>query len=237
MPDKIAILTVAFRERNFIQACIKQFAGFELRHLIVCSNTPWHGHHDRDDTYNIARKSGADAVLYNFSSDAQQRNYGLRYLQSEGYDWALIVDADEFYTQENINKLLNSLSDRHNVVRAPNMSVYWKTPEYLINPDPQPDLPIVAIKTDQKFSWSRLSDANLGGLTDAHFHHLSYVRSNYDMRVKMDISEHTNEVVPNWYNDVWMTWTPEKINLHPVVPHQFASTSYKPVPNEIRSLL
>lgn len=237
MNSKIAVLTVAFRERNFITACVNQFKNFDLHHLVVCSNTPWHGQHDRDDTYELALKAGAEAVLYNFTSDAQQRNYGLRYLKSKGYDWALVVDADEFYTRSNIKKLINSLSDRYNVVRAPNMSVYWRSPEYLIMPDPQPDLPIVAIKTDQEFSWSRLSNANLSGLTDAHFHHLSYVRTNYDMRVKMDISEHSNELVPNWYNDVWMTWRPGNNNLHPVVPSQFSTTIYHPVPDEIRGLL
>jgi hypothetical protein len=234
---KIGALTLAFRERDFIKANIKQFDGVDIHHLVVCSNTAWHGDYQRDRTYEFARHAGADVVIQNFGADAQQRNYGLRHLAREGCDWALVVDADEFYTKRNIYKLIDCLDDQYDVITAPRMSVYWKTPEYRIIPDPQPDNPIVAIKTDKEFSWSRLSDEKNRTTTSAHFHHLSYVRSDKEMKIKMGVSEHVGEWIEGWYPNVWEAWTPESENLHPVVPSQFQKTIIRPVPDEIMELL
>lgn len=234
---KTAVLTSVFNEPRLIKGCLEQFYPFDLEHIVICSNSPWRGNWPKDNTDEIAENYEATVLRGEWNSDSEQRNFGLNFLRENNFDWTLIVDSDEFYTEEDINVLLNSIDNNYDVIIAPNMSVYWKTYEWLILPDPQPDNPIVAMKTDQKFSWSRLSDSQKRKSTRAHLHHLSYVRNDEAMKMKIDISEHKEEILSNWYNEVWLDWKPGDKYLHPVIPSQFFETIYRPLPKEIQILL
>jgi hypothetical protein len=115
------------------------------------------------------------------------------------------------------------------------MDVYWRTPDYKIVPV-QHDNPIVAIKTDQEFNFSRLSSV-LSMQSHARLHHMSYVRSDEEMLAKIHSFEHHFEVLGDWYERVWKHWKPEDKNLHPVVPEQFGMAIREPAPDEILELL
>lgn len=242
MNNNVAVLTVAFRAQRFIKANTEQFKKNNLLHLVVEGVGPWRGTLPRDRTFMIAARNGAYVMTTKEKDDASQRNDGLEWLRKRGYEWALVVDSDEFWTQENINKLLGDLTtdmdltDDVDVITAPNMHVYWKDWNHRIHPDPQPDNPIVAIRTDQKFSWSRLSDAKRRKTTEAEFHHLSYVRTNDEIQEKILTSEHAHEIYPNWYDSTWRAWEDGMRNLHPVIPEIFAYTTIDPVPEEIKDL-
>lgn len=236
----VGVLTVAFKAERFYKQNIDQFIGV-LPHFIVCAKTSWHGKLKDDTTITKILSYGYGAVntiVGDYTSDAAQRNAGLRYMGRNGFDWAIIVDTDEFWEREKINILLQDIkkySAYVDAISAPNMHVYWKTWEDRIWPDPQPDNPIVAIKTNKEFTWSRLSEGTQRAQTEADFHHLSYVRTDEEVREKMIISEHSHEFVKNWYEEVWKNKN-RTHDLHPVVPSQFAYTEKRPIPEELQEL-
>jgi hypothetical protein len=65
-------------------------------------------------------------------------------------------------------------------------------------------------------------------------HHLSYVRRDSDMWKKVSSFEAAKEFdVQAWYDNVWLKWTPDMENLHPVVPHQFKRATLNPMPEAL----
>lgn len=236
MNNKVGVLTVAYKAERFMAANIRQFRSFGLPHYVVCSDRPWRGEGNNDMTMDIVEEEGANLVYINSGVDHQQRNHGLAHMKMQGIEWALVVDTDEFWEEKELYFLLKSLKDDVDVVRAPNMHVYWKTMGLRIQPDPQPDNPVVAIRTNQQFKFSRLTDARNGWTTGAEFHHFSFVRSDEEMRQKISGSEHNHEWIPEWYEKIWTGWTLGDPNLHPVVPSQFADVVFDPAPNEILEL-
>lgn len=56
-----------------------------------------------DGTVSVSRKYKAEVIKHQFKSYADQRNYALT--QAQGYDWVLMIDADEIVEPELINEL------------------------------------------------------------------------------------------------------------------------------------
>ena len=239
----IAVLTVAFNEPEFIVPCIKQFDGFNFPHLILVSKKPWRGNHIMDETWVLAKtyNQNGEVIIDEWPGQAEQFNYGLELLESEGIDWALIVDADEFYTPEDIGRLVGQIRNTdYDAILATHMDVYWKTPEYKVIPD-QNDMPVIAIKTSKRFKNKReVEDTVI--TTNAHravtLHHLSYVRTDKGMKKKIDSFEHSGEFDrEQWYNDVWIWWNPDAKFLHPTVPPKFEQALYNPIPDELQRVI
>jgi glycosyltransferase involved in cell wall biosynthesis len=241
---KIGIITVAFNEQDFIVPCIKQFDGFNFPHLVLVSNKPWRGMYEMDNTWVLAKMANSDPenVIVDYWPDqATQFNYGLELLEKDGFDWALIVDADEFYTAEDIGRLVGRIrTTEYDAIYASFMNVYWKSPEYQLFPD-QEDYPIIAIKTNKRFKDKRHVESNVittGTPTDLTLYHMSYVRTNEQMKKKIKTFEHSHEFdTDRWYEDTWTWWKPGHKFLHPVIPSQFEGTIEKPAPDEIRNLI
>ena len=54
---------------------------------------------------------------------------------------------------------------------------------------------------------------------DLLYEHPSYVRSdNEKMRLKIEAHRETEPIIGDWYNNVWLGWTPETKNFHPTNP-------------------
>jgi hypothetical protein len=54
-------------------------------------------------------------------------------------------------------------------------------------------------------------------------HHLSYVRSDEEVREKLRMFDHAHEVVPGWFERVWKGWDadPKMEDLHPTKPEAY----------------
>jgi glycosyltransferase involved in cell wall biosynthesis len=223
---KIGILTVAYREEYFIADCVNQFKGRGFQHLVLVSDTPWHGEREpMDETVELAERVGAKVIVSDWSTEAEQRNYGLKELREN--DWVLIVDADEEYEKGSVDSLLTFLETANlPAYGIGKIATYWKTKEYRIDPPESGGL-IVAVKPTVQFYDKRCVSSEWDFLPeDIVMHHYSYVRDDLGMRRKIATFEHANEIVPNWYEEVWCKWTPESQNLHPVHPESFARAIY-----------
>jgi glycosyltransferase involved in cell wall biosynthesis len=239
----IGIITVAFNEPDLIGPCIKQFDGFNFPHLVLVSKKPWRGDYVMDETWAKAKMylRNGQVIVDEWPNQAAQFNFGLHLLHEEGVDWALIVDADEFYTPEDIGRLVGQIrTTQYDAILATNMDVYWKSPEYKIIPD-QYDYPVIAIKTNKRFKDKRHVESDVT-TTNTHgditLHHMSYVRTNEQMKKKIKTFEHSHEFnTDQWYEDIWLWWEPDHIALHPVVPPLFKQATYNPAPKVISELI
>lgn len=217
---KIGILTVAYREERFIKDCIRQFRGVG-KHLCLISDTPWHGEKEpMDKTPEIAENEGAEVIISDWVSEAKQRNWGVERLKD--YDWILIVDADERYDKTSIDNLLKFLEEAElPAYGIGRLKTYWKTTDYVIDPEESGGL-IVAIRPTVRFTDKRCIDSQWDFLPkNIIMHHYSYVRTDNEIKRKLSTFEHACEIIPNWYNNIWLKWTPEMENLHPVNPSSF----------------
>lgn len=240
---RIGVVTVAFNEPEFIGPCIKQFDGFFFPHIVLVSKKPWRGDYVMDDTWLRAKMAlqNGEVITDVWPGQAEQFNAGLEILAAEGVDWALIVDADEFYTPSDIGRLVGQIRNtKYDAITATHMDVYWKSPEFLLLPE-QYDYPIIAIKTNKRFKSKRHVESSVtttSSSPDIRLQHMSYVRTDNQMKKKIECFEHSHEFdTETWFNNVWMPWNDTSRNLHPVVPTQFQGTVYKPAPKEVLELL
>lgn len=169
-------------------------------------------------------------------TDEAQRNACADKAAADGYDILMIQDSDEFYSNRDFQNIIDYLTE------CPNYDVYtcawlcfWKTPEYCIVNNQGSDIvgnPQIAInlKRGVRFRRMRTPDStNYVHIDNALCYHMSYVLTNDECLQKIKTWGHSYQFdTDKWYRDVWLAWTPDKINLHPIAPSDW----YKAVPCE-----
>jgi glycosyltransferase involved in cell wall biosynthesis len=222
---RVAVCTVAYNEAEWIRACILQFKPWIDRHVVLVSSRPWCSAGGRDDgTARLARESGAEVHVEYWQSEAEQRNWGLRLLAD--YDYVLIVDADELYSQSAIRETLAALArDQDPYFRVAEMQTYWKTPDYVCAPPGAWRSPIVAVSPGRaRFRKQRQVELLSGdrppaGRIPVTLHHMSWVKSDIKVREKLETFSHASEIRPGWYENIWLKWTPETNDLGDMAPY------------------
>lgn len=222
MGKRIAVCTVAFEEERFITGCIKQFRGLVDAHIVLHSSISWAGVECQDRTKELAEEAGATVVSMAWDTEAEQRNFGQSILSE--FDWILVVDADERYTQEDAKKLVDFLetaeADAYGMGRV---ITYWRDWEHCVEPEESPGL-IVAVKPHVSFTYLRCIDSDWRHLPkDIVTHHGSYIRTDSEMHQKVTNFGHAHEIQPTWYEDKWIAWGDDNDirDLHPVYPEIF----------------
>lgn len=250
---KIAVLTIAFNEPQYIAPCIDQWKGIVASHLVLVSKRTWNGtEHEGDTTAETATKMGADVVDGSWKSEADQRNYGLSLLKD--CDYVIINDADEFYTLEDRYRLIRTIQeDRqrrpgYTIRRGNTMLTYWKTHEYVIDP-PDQHLPTIVVDPNKvictehrQFALSKpVRDPGVRyseecGELKVQMHHFSWVRTDEQVKEKIAAYSHADIVSPDWYESVWLKWTPGDMKVRPYGREQSIAV-YRPAPQEITDLV
>jgi len=192
-------------------------------------------------TKSIVDKVGVDNITYMepdieattdpMKNDALVRNAVIERMQKDGFRWAWIVDADEFYCDVDADKLWKFFFDI--VANRPDVCgggckwyTYWRSVHYKVEPM-EPYIPDIIARTDMRFGSSR-------GIIDRSrmffvppeictIRHYSWAKSPSDIKRKISTWGHVNEVSPHWYNDVFMQWKPDSgmTYLHPTSPKDY----------------
>lgn len=217
---KIAVCTVARKEERFIGTCVDQFIPFVDTHLVLVSDVSWTGNEEEDDTARIAEDAGAIVIRGVWETEQQQRNFGQEFLKD--HDWILIVDADERYTPEVISEWIKFLetaeADAYGMGRV---ITYWKDWAHRVDPEESPGL-IIAVRPNVTFTHLRSVSGHWTHLPESIVcHHGSYVRTNAEMKRKIENFGHAHEIVPGWYENKWLNWNEDSTDLHPVHPEIF----------------
>jgi glycosyltransferase involved in cell wall biosynthesis len=251
-----AILTICLNEADIIRSCINNWKGKVDKHLVLLSTLPWNGSPvEADETYRIAKEAGAEVIMRYWEDEAEQRNWGLAYLYK--YDYVLIVDPDELYTEESQIILLNRLNDPLdyvNRVKKPlpafaceEMVTYWKTTDYILDPKDS-HLPIIAIDPKQvRFTEKRACRMKAEGsgfvsscepISGVITHHMSWVKTDSKVKEKIEAYAHAHDFNTDyWFENVWKKWTPD--SMMEVRPYGIEKSVavFKPAPKEIVDLM
>jgi hypothetical protein len=201
--------------------------------LILIANAPWNGpQRSTQSTLQCLTsfpdpQKKIDVVRGNWKSETQQRNEGLRLLNKLGIQYCLAIDADEVY---------DPLQLRRMMIFAPclpevdcwhiSMVTYWKSIRYRVDP-PEQFQPIVLIHVGHaRFVEHRNAKGDRHAQIPSHvavMHHLSYARSDEEVRTKIHSFSHAAEVKPDWYERVWKGWDADHTleNLNPAYPEAY----------------
>jgi len=165
-------------------------------------------------------------VVGYWKNEAEQRNAGLKLLRDNKIDWCLIVDDDELYNLGQLKKVKYMLENySEHAAYLIYHQIYWKNRETIIE-GIFGSFPTIA-RTDGtvNFNENRMIKVNSGhtwfslSVESILCHHMSYVRSDVEMKRKIESFSHADEIDPDWYEKVWLGDVVE--NLHPSAGPRF----------------
>ena len=173
--------------------------------------------------------------------DEDTRNSLLKAARGQQFDWIIIQDADEFYSDESwrvlIGYLKSSRSQSQSVINVP-LYTFWKTPSFVIE-EPHHGMKAgqacFAINCKHKeiqFTFSRTTNANSIHYIDEPCYHYSYVLSDQEVKNKIKTWAHSNDFfIPNlWYQIKWKRWHQSSQYLHPGSPWLWRRAIRFPLP-------
>jgi len=240
---RVAVLTICYNEEETIGQVIKNWEGLAHKHLVLHTDKPWNGIDlPPDRSEEIVRSfKNTEFLRLPWKSEMDQRNWGLAYLYD--YDYVLIVDADEFYTQKDQDTILsrlgvkNDFEDNQWCYRIPLIETYFKSLDYRLDP-PDGHQPVVAVDPKKVvFTDSRLvSTPYQIPIEGTAMHHATYLRNEKRLRSKLTQFEHCDQVRKNWMEEIYKKWTPEMENVRSYGSEQ-SKAIYNPAPQEIKDLI
>lgn len=247
LTTKLSTLRFFFKPRKFVaqyklffgdewlEASVDSVARYMYKILFVVSDVAW-----GDDVQNpkikgdnlepvlekIKAKYPDKVIVLKGSWNAQLAHVqaGLDYIKQNIPEatHCLYIDGDEIYTEKQITDVL-ALSKKiktFNCAIRINYNTYFKTIYYKIYPNKYPvHLVLFPLQKWVQYRDARNVNAKIIDRRDLLYEHPSYVRSdNEKMRLKIEAHRETEPIIGDWYNDVWLGWTPETKNFHPTNP-------------------
>lgn len=128
MNKKIGILFCGYNTEEYVKQSLSSFIGRE-NFIISAVSVPFSEYADQDDfedeTTNILRGFLDKGDIHNlvtaprFISEADARNLALNYLTDQKVDYIWLVDADEIYTDEDIDNICK-------FVESDSVNFWWR---------------------------------------------------------------------------------------------------------------
>ena len=235
---KFCSMILAYNEEEIIKGCLDGLQ--DLDNFVVISK-PWFGKHKNfDKTEEIARSMNAIIIRKDFREERDERNHIMEIAQERGYDYVFIIDSDEYYTREDIQKSIKFIEENADIKRfnVGTCKYLWKNENWEIVPRYNNIIPM-CYRSDMRFSGLRNIVVLASELKiipeDIIMYHFSYAGSSKRMRMKMEHFSHATEMNLSWIEDVYEKWIPEMENLHPSInaPHRFKKAIPFVCPNDI----
>lgn len=178
---------------------------------------------------------GANVIRKDFESQLDERNWGMSFLQNKGYKYILIFDADEYYLKQDIPEMIDFINTYKNeAFNSSNQDyIYWKNENWHVRHGGF----TICLRADMRFVQGdrTIQSKDIKELPDwILMHHFSYARTDEEMKVKITTRDFSRYLRKNWYDNVWLKWTPEMRNLGPVSAEVFPITlKTTDIPQEI----
>jgi glycosyltransferase involved in cell wall biosynthesis len=169
-----------------------------------------------------------EIVEGNWQSENETRNAGMDLLSD--CDYILMVDSDEILLDEDLQRLrVLCETDKPQVIGV-RLHTYWKTPDYRIQP-PEDGLIKMVLRKDVRIEGLRGVQSTVTQ-ADVWCRHLSYVRTDEELREKLRLFSHADDIRPHWYERVWKAWDSDQDleDLHPIHPSAYKRAVYAPDP-------
>ena len=212
----------------------------------VVNDKPWHGPStdnsciisalnnlpDPDKKIRIIKGSWPQLA----PGETEQRNAGLKLIEQAGMDYCFIVDSDEIYDSGVLLNMMNFASRNPQIeCWHTEMDTYWKSYQYVIRPL-EPCRPAIFIKLGVGAYFTSIREVNAKTRTImppniGFYHHMSYARSDEQVKKKISMFSHADEIVAGWYENIWKGWDEDNnmTDLHPTCPHCYAKAIRRPI--------
>lgn len=240
---KIASVIPCLNEADYLGPVLESLKLAHITRNLVISNKFgfYHMSKEKGKTAEIARHYNAEYIEGEFGNEAQTRNTFIQLLQNEGYDYVAIVDADEVHDPLELLKLIEAIEKNGSqpaFIRTGNMFTYFKYPTYQIVPQ-EKLAPVFLLRSDIRFLTIREIARDIPGvfLPTYPLYHFSYARQDAKIKEKLENFEHKDEIVPNWFEEVFLKWHPEMTNIHPTHPSAYGQAVFAPPPANVMALL
>lgn len=239
---QVAAQILSYNVNRFIESCIEHSIDFIDQIYIAHSELPWGYNQEARETKinpttldmlkSVAKLhencSKITIISGDWLTEESMRNDCLKAAISDGADWLLILDADEFYTPQSWHQIRDKLNSSPNSNHFNSTWYnYWKSPQYVIQDKfgsiKQTNASFaLRCKTDSYFVNKRIPSPSIDGTLDFPCHHFGYVMSNEEMEEKIRTWGHSTEFNHRaWLELKWLGWNPNTRFLHPVTPNDW----------------
>lgn len=184
-----------------------------------------------------------------WSSQMEHREAGLSRCLELGMDYHFLVDGDEVYRPDHLEKIRRTLQDHPAagtfIVKC---HTFWRSFRYRIPPEVLTWRPrrifkltrrvrLLGLPLPHRLRFVGTNDLNSQGTVheflpqEAAFYHFSYARSPARMREKLATFPHAQEILSGWYERVWLDWPADRQrrNIHPTDPAKFPEALLQPL--------
>lgn len=235
---KIAAHVLAYNVNKFIAPVIKNLENNVDKIFIAYSELPWSYNENNRNNINKTSLSYLKELAANslceieiiegvWNTEEGMRNSCLKRAKEEHFDWLIIQDADEFYTESSwikIKKIL--LEDNVTDHFTTTWYQFWKSPKYVIQYDNgsiKSTNAGFAVRCTSDLIFERMRKCNFKNsvVLDIPCFHYGYIWNDDEMKDKISAWGHTNDFFTNpkeWYELKWKLWNLNTINLNVVWP-------------------
>ncbi|NMC64407.1 MAG: glycosyltransferase family 2 protein [SAR324 cluster bacterium] len=249
---KIAAVMCVYDDCKWLEAAVKSVYEKVDSIYFMVGNRPWNG--EKGSNKNTLEKiasikdprSKFKLIKGKWSSETEERNAGLEALKKDGFDYCFVLDSDEVYDKKQLAEFFKLITEKRYVPAwRIRMLTYWKSEHFRIEP-PEAYQPVVVLKVgdivfrDKREISSPQSESIPPEL--CVMHHMSYARSDNEILRKISTFSHADQMIPNWYENVWKAWDEnmQLRNLHPCWPDAYQEVVGVPeelLPSALRSRL
>lgn len=165
------------------------------------------------------------------ANEAECRNDIQNAIRKDGIPWTWIVDSDEMYTKADAASFWDYFfkkldGDKSITGLKCKMRSYWRSLHWRVEPAERHS-PLIIIRSDMNFVLARnIHDESriINASPDVGMMvHYSWAKTPSDTHKKITSWGHVHQLIPNWFENVFMKWTPgcKMENLHPTVADAF----------------
>ena len=251
MTKRIAALYCVYNDDVWLRYSVRSIYDHVERIYFLVNDRPWAGSEldggttvrsiaalpDPEGKLNLIQQSWPDEIA--------QRNFSLALAQVDGFEYALVVDADEIYDGPELSAMIEYAIARPEIdCWHSQLHTYWKSLRYVIDP-PENHHPAMLIKLGEvAFVETRNPLGTKHELIPPSIgmcHHMSYARTDELIRRKTASFSHAHQMQSGWFENIWKKWDAARDmqNLHPTIPTQYArAREQKPsaLPSVLREL-
>lgn len=204
---------------EYLEASIKSVIPCVDKLLILYTASPSYGHYSsdscpetQDQLKEIAFRAAGDKIHWleitgQVNNESEHRNAAREYAKIHGFDQVLAVDADEVWDTEVLQKTLKEAENLPNDrVAIRNWTHFWRSFNWCCK---DWFLPVRIYNLKAPFNKEE-------GVVEGCIYHFGYAQSPGITSYKLKIHGHKSELRDNWFEDIFLNWTPGINKVHPV---------------------
>lgn len=235
---QIAVHVLAYNVNRFIRPVLANMAPFVDKIYVAHPGRPWNYVEEarnakfnptrKEDISSVGQEHKVEIIEGDWPTEESMRNACFDQAKADGFDWLLIQDADEFYTEQSWAQiracLQRGVAQDHLVTTWYN---FWKSSQYVLMSSTgaikQTNAGFaVRCRPDIKFVRKRTTNASNSMVIDCPCHHYGYVMSDAEMFEKLSTWGHARDFkAAQWFRYKWMNWRESSQYLHPTHPREW----------------